>query len=325
MTDHLTKTLAESLRSYVEDYKSEDGLYDAKHYARRFNEALALFDAAQQAARCDCGKKLTSDCEKWEPGCHLGTDSAHAKVFPLGHLMDAAVKQAAGEQALRDIECPPDPETVERAIADEMLPSDKHIKELAHDLGRQAMEQAQVFASAWSLVGGQFDTGNGMDDAEEAKDDLRTLIQALADLAAETVRPCARAAQAAQPAPEAQQASEPAFTLPSDNFVWRRIAARIAEAGLQETVELNEAMHKLADDVIAAVLPTAKQPAQAVPLTIPAICDLVGEADLDWQKGWPADPCEVNRFLRLGRLVERACAEAWGVKLAGGGEGGNVA
>jgi len=39
------------------------------------------------------------------------------------------------------------------------------------------MEQAQVFASAWSLVGSQFDGGNAMDDAEDAKAELRQMIE----------------------------------------------------------------------------------------------------------------------------------------------------
>lgn len=39
------------------------------------------------------------------------------------------------------------------------------------------MEQAQVFASAWSLVGGRFDDGGAMDDAEVAKAELRRMIE----------------------------------------------------------------------------------------------------------------------------------------------------
>jgi len=38
------------------------------------------------------------------------------------------------------------------------------------------MEQAQVFASAWSLVGGRFDSGNGLEDAEQAKAELRAML-----------------------------------------------------------------------------------------------------------------------------------------------------
>lgn len=43
----------------------------------------------------------------------------------------------------------------------------------------QLMEQAQVFASAWSLVGGPFDRGSALENAEEAKDDLREMIDDL--------------------------------------------------------------------------------------------------------------------------------------------------
>ena len=38
------------------------------------------------------------------------------------------------------------------------------------------MEQAQVFASAWSLVGSRFDSGNGLENAEEEKKALRAML-----------------------------------------------------------------------------------------------------------------------------------------------------
>lgn len=40
----------------------------------------------------------------------------------------------------------------------------------------QIMEQAQVFASAWALVGSSFDTGDGLKWAKEEKERLRTLL-----------------------------------------------------------------------------------------------------------------------------------------------------
>ncbi len=40
----------------------------------------------------------------------------------------------------------------------------------------QLMEQAQVFASAWSLVGGKFDFGNALEEAEQAKTELRSMV-----------------------------------------------------------------------------------------------------------------------------------------------------
>ncbi|MET3371972.1 hypothetical protein ABIC89_001013 [Variovorax boronicumulans] len=39
------------------------------------------------------------------------------------------------------------------------------------------MEQAQVFASAWSLVGGRFDFGDGLASAEEAKTELQQMLE----------------------------------------------------------------------------------------------------------------------------------------------------
>jgi hypothetical protein len=38
------------------------------------------------------------------------------------------------------------------------------------------MEQAQVFASAWALVGSRFDSGNEMENAEEQKKALRAML-----------------------------------------------------------------------------------------------------------------------------------------------------
>ena len=39
------------------------------------------------------------------------------------------------------------------------------------------MSQAQVFASAWSLVGGRFDKGGCLDEAEEAKSELKAMLE----------------------------------------------------------------------------------------------------------------------------------------------------
>lgn len=39
------------------------------------------------------------------------------------------------------------------------------------------MEQAQVFASAWSLVGGPFDQGDALENAKEAKAELREMLE----------------------------------------------------------------------------------------------------------------------------------------------------
>ena len=42
----------------------------------------------------------------------------------------------------------------------------------------EIMIQAQVFASAWSLVGGRFDTGHCSDAAKEAKLELEKMVRA---------------------------------------------------------------------------------------------------------------------------------------------------
>lgn len=44
----------------------------------------------------------------------------------------------------------------------------------------EIMEQAQVFASTYSLVGGRFDDGSKMQQSEEEKAELRRLVAALA-------------------------------------------------------------------------------------------------------------------------------------------------
>jgi ribosomal protein L12E/L44/L45/RPP1/RPP2 len=40
----------------------------------------------------------------------------------------------------------------------------------------EIMEQAQVFASAWSLVGGVFDHGDALETAEQEKANMRALL-----------------------------------------------------------------------------------------------------------------------------------------------------
>lgn len=51
--------------------------------------------------------------------------------------------------------------------------SEKEIKEALAAI----MEQAQVFASTYALIGSRFDTGQFLEDAEEAKTDLRKMIE----------------------------------------------------------------------------------------------------------------------------------------------------
>lgn len=48
------------------------------------------------------------------------------------------------------------------------------------------MEQAQVFASSYSLVGGRFDDGSKMEQSNEEKAELRRMIEAVLDPARQT-------------------------------------------------------------------------------------------------------------------------------------------
>lgn len=50
----------------------------------------------------------------------------------------------------------------------------------SHPTVDQVMEQAQVFASAWSLVGGQFDSGDQLEQAKREKKELLGMVVALA-------------------------------------------------------------------------------------------------------------------------------------------------
>ena len=46
------------------------------------------------------------------------------------------------------------------------------------------MEQAQVFASAWSFLGGPFDNGSGLETAERERAALRMMISKLCEISA---------------------------------------------------------------------------------------------------------------------------------------------
>jgi hypothetical protein len=51
---------------------------------------------------------------------------------------------------------------------------------LATEAVNEVMEQAQVFASAYSLIGSRFDGGNAQYDSEEEKAELRAMVVSLA-------------------------------------------------------------------------------------------------------------------------------------------------
>lgn len=79
----------------------------------------------------------------------------------LARLAKVADEAVLSETEFAAVPTPPAPEQAEQQSA----------------WVEQIMEQAQVFASAWSLVGGQFDAGDGLEHAKEEKQRLRALLE----------------------------------------------------------------------------------------------------------------------------------------------------
>lgn len=71
----------------------------AKGFEDAAKDFLAAFDAQQAAPRCDCGKKLASECDKWEPGCDLGQSAEHARP---GRFDGSKIAQATKTQQADD-------------------------------------------------------------------------------------------------------------------------------------------------------------------------------------------------------------------------------
>lgn len=75
------------------------------------------------------------------------------------------------------------------------------------------------------------------------------------------------------------------------------------DEGYQEVLDEPGYTAKEMRDYARAVL--AQAPATES-LTMSQAYDAVKEADIDWHTGWAGDPLEVNRYVRLIRIVERA-------------------
>ena len=207
-----------------------------------------------------------------------------------GHRISALVAEVERLQAAQ-------------AVPAEHLPTAAHIQELAQEAVGQIMEQAQVFASAWSLVGGRFDSGNAMSDADDAKAELHTMVRSLADLAAQTVRPASPGATPPATA-QAPQAEPVVFA--------RRWKIAADGFGLQRDDEGGPYVHiDDALDVLHASL--AKPDPQAEPVA-QGLTD--EEADAIYRQ-WAHDD-DMKSVRALVRVVERNRAAAWGVKLEGG-------
>jgi hypothetical protein len=110
-----------------------------------------------------------------------------------------------------------------------------------------------------------------------------------------------RKTQEAKPAPAVVAASMQELGQQSFMHLWMSY--------LDKKAEVEDLRERL------AAAPAAPAPE---PLTIPEVCDLVDEAGLDWQKGWPVSPSECNRFLQLATLVQKACLNKWGIAASKG-------
>jgi hypothetical protein len=95
------------------------------------------------------------------------------------------------------------------------------------------------------------------------------------------------------------------------------VPPRVHELLAALTVNDNPASRARFAIELRSLLAAPAAPAPA-PLTIPEVCDLVDEAGLDWQKGWPVSPSECNRFLQLAMLVQEACLNKWGIAASKG-------
>ena len=130
-----------------------------------------------------------------------------------------------------------------------------------HDLktvmfdAEQIMEQAQVFASAWSLVGGCFDSGSMLAEAESAKAELRTMIE-------KTL--------AAAPTPAAQSAdhSGEATEKVSNHVAHVRNMVAAQSAG-QEAAALTD------EQILAIAVHHFKKGYDSAPASLAAFCDCV--------------------------------------------------
>ncbi|KGC14010.1 putative gp38 protein [Burkholderia gladioli] len=165
----LVKRLAEVLRMEVELYRAQAAAPASMPAFKRYNwdgkeheagplvffldvlEALKIVEDEQAAAPAEAREPdayMTLDCVSLKPASvYLDReDIADMRPDHVVPLYRGAVPADAGEAVL-----PP-----------------KRVEEI--------MAQAQVLASAWSLVGGRFDQGDALETAEQEKQNLRDLV-----------------------------------------------------------------------------------------------------------------------------------------------------
>jgi len=122
------------------------------------------------------------------------------------------------------------------------------------------MEQAQVFASAWSLVGGPFDDGNAMEDAEEARTELRSMLHYALSPALAARVPARWRMVPEEPTPEMCKA---AVIFANGNTVYKNVAA--------DALKIEEQIYGEAFAAMLAAAPPA-------PAEVPQPSSLAAEA-----------------------------------------------
>lgn len=139
----------------------------------------------------------------------------------------------------------------------------------------EIMEQAQVFASAWSLVGGKFDDGSMLDRATRAKQDLRDKVAERLDWLEKGLAEWRGVALGARAAARAKQPDEASasvrFDGVDDDLVTgraRELMRCLAAVGRDPSDENKRAFRE------ARALLTAPQPAERKSLTDAQILDL---------------------------------------------------
>lgn len=119
--------------------------------------------------------------ERW----HVG-DSAFESWYDQ-YLLDAPVHQGAKQKA-RDAYAAGMGERAATAPPKAVPLTDEQSR-LATEAVNEVMAQAQVFASAYSLIGSRFDGGNAQYDSDEEKAELRAMVVSLAYEAAHGITP----------------------------------------------------------------------------------------------------------------------------------------
>ena len=62
--------------------KHDSTEYESERLVRQIPEVIAALRAALAEQKCPCGDRQSNQCPgEWEPGCDLGANEKHAKVY----------------------------------------------------------------------------------------------------------------------------------------------------------------------------------------------------------------------------------------------------